>query len=102
MRILKTDGAKIRAGVAAAGAAGVRGNLRVDNNVRSASDAAGRPRLYAPNPYQSGSSVSHWDTAASPNLLMEPAINADLTQKVKAPVDLTLPLLKDIGWPIGQ
>ncbi len=102
VRILKTDGAKIRAGVAAAGAAGVRGNLRVDNNVRSASDAAGRPRLYAPNPYQSGSSVSHWDTAASPNLLMEPAINPDLTQKVKAPADLTLPLLKDIGWPIGQ
>jgi hypothetical protein len=29
---------------------------------------------------------------------MEPAINADLTQKVTPPVDLTLPLLQDIGW----
>jgi hypothetical protein len=29
---------------------------------------------------------------------MEPAINADLTQSVKAPEDLTLALMRDIGW----
>jgi hypothetical protein len=29
---------------------------------------------------------------------MEPAINADLTHSVKPPRDLTLPLLRDIGW----
>jgi hypothetical protein len=54
--------------------------------------------MYAPNPNQPGSSVSHYDTSAIPNLLMEPAINADLTHEVKPPRDLTFPLLKDIGW----
>lgn len=61
-------------------------------------DASARPLLYTPNPRQPGSSVSHWDTSASPNLLMEPAINADLTTILTAPKDLTLPLLKDLGW----
>jgi hypothetical protein len=61
-------------------------------------DASGHVLMYTPNPYQSGSSVSHWDTIAFPNLLMEPAINADLTQSVEPPQDLTLPLLHDLGW----
>src|SRR4029077_13179353 len=30
--------------------------------------------------------------------LMEPAINGDLTHSVQPPEDLTLPLLRDIGW----
>jgi hypothetical protein len=29
---------------------------------------------------------------------MEPAINADLTHSLTAPVDLSFELLKDIGW----
>ena len=57
-----------------------------------------RALLYTPNPFQSGSSVSHWDTIAFPNQLMEPAINGDLTHEVAPPQDLTFPLLKDIGW----
>jgi len=61
-------------------------------------DAAGRVMLYTPNPFQPGSSVSHWDTSAFRNLLMEPAINDDLTQSVKPPEDLTLPMLTDLGW----
>ncbi len=32
-----------------------------------------RVKMFAPNPYQPGSSVSHFDTSNSPNLLMEPA-----------------------------
>ena len=43
--------------------------------------------------------MSHWDTIAFPNQLDEPDINADLTLRVEPPADLTLPLLKDIGWP---
>jgi hypothetical protein len=54
--------------------------------------------MYAPNPYQSGSSVSHYDVSAFPNLLMEPAINSDLTHAVTPPHDLTFPWLVDIGW----
>jgi hypothetical protein len=61
-------------------------------------DAAGRPLLYTPATLASGSSVSHWDVTASPNLLMEPNINPDLGLNLSAPYDLTLPLLKDIGW----
>ncbi len=59
---------------------------------------ANLPRLFAPNPFQSGSSVSHWDVTATPNLLMEPAINGNLTSKVKNPDDLTRNLFTDIGW----
>ena len=42
--------------------------------------------------------MSHWDTSATRNLLMEPFINGDLNHQVKAPSDLTLQLLIDIGW----
>jgi uncharacterized repeat protein (TIGR01451 family) len=61
-------------------------------------DATGRGLLYAPNRYQPGSSISHWDTSMFRNQLMEPAINSDLTHEVTPPQDLTFPLLKDIGW----
>jgi hypothetical protein len=53
-----------------------------------------RPLLYAPSPAEPGSSISHWDTTATPNLLMEPNLSSDLPHAV----DLTLPLLRDIGW----
>jgi hypothetical protein len=66
--------------------------------VRAGADPAGRALLYTPNPYESGSSVSHWDTSATPNQLMEPAINADLAISVSEPKDLTKSLLEDIGW----
>ena len=56
--------------------------------------ATGRVQLYAPTTFQSGSSVSHFSTAASPNLLMEPFINAGLS----IDGDLTRQLLRDIGW----
>jgi hypothetical protein len=61
-------------------------------------DPSGQVLLFTPNPYQGGSSVSHWDTIALPNLLMEPNINGDLTHYVTVPWDLTLMLLLDIGW----
>jgi hypothetical protein len=61
-------------------------------------DAAGRALVFTPNPFQGGSSVSHWDTIATPNQLMEPSINGDLTHSVTTPQDLTFPLLRDIGW----
>jgi hypothetical protein len=35
----------------------------------------GSPQMYAPNPFESGSSVSHWDTTLTPNELMEPTFN---------------------------
>jgi hypothetical protein len=77
---------------------GVFVNLGISLAVRSGADPLGRALLFTPNPYQSGSSVSHWDTIAFPNQLMEPNINGDLTHSVGPPLDLTLPLLMDIGW----
>ena len=56
---------------------------------------AGSMRMYAPNPVQPGSSVSHWSTGAtSPDLLMEPNLSAGIFKEV----DLTYSVLKDIGW----
>jgi len=58
----------------------------------------GYVRLYAPDPVADGSSKSHWDTSATPNLLMEPFINDDLMPSVF--LDLTPNLLEDIGWTL--
>ncbi len=54
----------------------------------------GRVQLFTPNPIQGGSSVSHWDTDATTNLLMEPAINTGLP----IDLDLTRQQMRDIGW----
>jgi hypothetical protein len=54
----------------------------------------GHVRLYAPTTWDDGSSVSHWDTSASPNLLMEPFA----TGSTKGYTDLTTCVLYDIGW----
>ncbi|WP_394779131.1 PA domain-containing protein [Undibacterium sp.] len=79
-------------------ASGVIASLGVDASQYAGADKLGRPLLYTPAVYEPGSSVSHWDTLATPNQLMEPNINADLTHEVTVPKDLTFELLKDIGW----
>jgi hypothetical protein len=56
--------------------------------------STGRVELYTPNPLQSGSSLSHFNTAATPNLLMEPAINPGLPLSL----DLTRQVMRDLGW----
>jgi len=73
-------------------------NLGINLRVPAGADESGRALMFAPNPFQSGSSVSHYDVSAFPNQLMEPAINADLTHEVTPPRDLTYRLLQDIGW----
>lgn len=77
---------------------GVVVKMGVDLKQRAGADVAGRALLYTPNPRQPGSSVSHWDDSASPNQLMEPAINGDLAHTVSTPADLTMSLMRDIGW----
>ena len=79
-------------------AATVVAQFAYDKSRIAGADSAGRPLLYTPATLASGSSVSHWDVTASPNLLMEPNINPDLGTILVAPKDLTVPLLKDIGW----
>ena len=79
-------------------ASGVIGTLTAVGSQYAGADALGRIMLYAPNPFQSGSSVSHYDVSAFRNQLMEPAINGDLTQSVIPPQDLTFTLFQEIGW----
>jgi hypothetical protein len=71
----------------------------VDPAFRQGADNAGRPRLYMPNPVQPGSSGSHYDTALSPNALMEPAINDSLNAALY--IDNSANLLKDTGWHLN-
>jgi hypothetical protein len=93
-RVTLADGTLLKANLNA----GITATLLLDMTAYSAADLQGRPFVFNPNPTVAGSSISHWDTAASPNQLMEPAVNPDLTLSVKPPQDLTLSLMRDIGW----
>lgn len=53
-------------------------------------------RLYAPTTVALGSSISHYDTSATPNLLMEPFITDTL--RAADTLDLTPALFEDLGW----
>jgi len=100
VRITLADGNTIKTALAtrSRGRTGVFANLGVNMAVYAGADAQGRVLMYTPNPYASGSSVSHYDVSAFPNLLMEPNINGDLTHSVTTPQDLTFQLLQDTGW----
>jgi hypothetical protein len=74
--------------------------VRLGNSatLRAGADALNRVVMYAPNPVQPGSSISHYDVSAFPNLLMEPFDTPDTDLSVKPPGDLTLPALNQLGW----
>jgi len=55
----------------------------------------GHVQHYAPSSAASGSSVSHFDTAISPDELMEPFITSSPTGP-----GLAIQLMKDIGWQV--
>ena len=90
VRISLADGNTIKAQLGV----GVSGTLGINMSVLLGADPNGHALLWAPNPLVPGSSISHWDVIATPNLLMEPNINPDLTHGV----DLTMQQLTDIGW----
>jgi hypothetical protein len=95
VRISLPDGDAIRANLKS----GVNITLKLDPKVLAGTDRTkGLMLLNATNPVSLGSSISHFDPAATPNQLMEPAINVDLTSSVEPPQDLSTPLLTDLGW----
>jgi hypothetical protein len=100
VRITLADGNALRVALLkrSRNKSGVIGNLTIDGSQLNGADAFNRVQVYTPNPFVSGSSVSHYDVGAFPNVLMEPAINADLTHSVLVPQDLTYKLLQEIGW----
>ncbi len=103
VRVLKADGDAIKAALLnrvrgkpapellASLAASVTGQY-------AGTDSSGRPLLYTPAAFSAGSSVSHWDTSLTPSVLMEPFMTQGLSTLLAPPKDLTLPLLKDLGW----
>ncbi|HEV2853954.1 MAG TPA: PA domain-containing protein [Thermoanaerobaculia bacterium] len=91
VRITQADGNAVKAALASGT---VNVTLGLNPSVLAGANPQGFVLLNAPNPVQPGSSISHWDPIAFPNLLMEPAINADLTHGV----DLTRQEMIDIGW----
>lgn len=58
----------------------------------------GRLRMYAPAPFEGGSSISHFSTDVTPNLLMEPFLTPDLTPGA---TDLTPLLFRDLGYTVS-
>lgn len=63
---------------------------------RGGVDFYGRPLLYAPSPYKSGSSVSHFHPTGNDDDIMNPGY-APLTF-----IDLTFGVLRDIGWRLKR
>jgi hypothetical protein len=100
IRISQADGITLKAALATRSRAhsGMFATIGVNLGILRGADSVSRVLLYAPNPFQSGSSVSHYDVSAFPNQLMEPSITGNLTHEVTVPQDLTYNLLKDIGW----
>lgn len=92
--VTKAEGAALRAVLNA----GVSATIFADVTRRAGADKDGLVRLYAPTAAIAGSTYSHWDVSAFPNLLMEPNINGDLTHGV----DITLDQLNEIGWNFGS
>jgi hypothetical protein len=87
--VSQSDGNLLKANLA-----GLTATLVASPSSHAGSDGAGHLLMYTPNPFQSGSSVSHWDVSAFPDLLMEPAINGSLHNTV----DVTLNAMADLGW----
>jgi hypothetical protein len=93
VRVTLPDGNALKAQLAS----GVNVTMLFDSMLHLGADEQERAQMNAPNPLVAGSSISHWDPTAFPNQLMEPNINGDLTHSVSG-VDLTLDLMRDIGW----
>lgn len=91
--VSQADGAKLRANLPSIITYGQ------DYRHLQGADNSGRVRLYAPNPYESGSTFSHYDVSHIPNALMEPAITDTLRGDVN--LDLTPALFRDIGWTVN-
>lgn len=72
----------------------ITASLGGDANQRLGADKKGRALLFTPDEILGGSSLSHFDISARPDLLMEPY----RVRGAQHDVDLTLPLMRDLGW----
>ena len=72
-------------------------NVQAAANYLTAGTSGTHVRMYAPNPLELGSSVSHWDTVATPNQVMEPSYTTALHMPT-----MERALFRDLGWKINQ
>ncbi len=77
---------------------GVTVSIVTNSSLLRGADNQGRVKLYSPDPPEGGSSVSHFDFSAFPNLLMEPAASGGIVSATE--VDLTDELFTDLGWDV--
>jgi hypothetical protein len=89
-----TDAQRVAASIATGNLHWTGANVRALSGNLTAGTVGDHVRMFAPNPQQPGSSVSHWDTAVTPNQLMEPAITVGLPHNTI----LEEALFRDIGW----
>lgn len=61
-----------------------------------AANGGNRPKVFAPDPWKDGSSISHLDPIAHPNDLMKPGGTA----VIHAPSAINLGMMSDMGWTI--
>ncbi|HVW25466.1 MAG TPA: PA domain-containing protein [Polyangiaceae bacterium] len=88
VRINQTDATTIRAALSAAPSA----QLWANPNRALGTSTTGHVYLDATDPVTDHVSVTHWDPMIQPHLLMQPAYLS------KHDLDLTLPLMEDLGW----
>jgi hypothetical protein len=59
-------------------------------------NGGGMAEIYAPSPYEAGSSISHWNTSLTPDELMEPFYTGPQHGS-----GLALSALQDLGWNLS-
>ena len=78
----------------------ISNNLFLDGPNTQASFGGESPPIFAPNPYNGGSSISHWNEASfpagNPNSLMTPQIGSQESNFDLG--DITRGLFRDLGW----
>jgi hypothetical protein len=62
------------------------------------------PKIYSPNPFKTGGSISHLDESAYPpgsvNSLMSPTIRS--AEAIHDPGELILSMMNQMGWPVNN
>jgi MYXO-CTERM domain-containing protein len=75
-------------------AGGESATLDADSTRLVGTDAQGRMYLYASDPLVPGSTVSHWDPLARPDLMEEPKASYQVSHDLR----MEAALMRDIGW----
>jgi hypothetical protein len=89
-----TDGQRVTASTNTGNLHWVGANVAAASSLLSAGKVGTHVRMYAPSPQEPGSSVSHWDTALTPNEVMEPI---DTGSNFRP---LTIAAFDDMGWTV--